>query len=48
MKTDLAVVLHHKFNLESNTLDIVSDLMSEENTIDNNKKTWVFKKSVEC
>ncbi len=44
MKTDLAVVLHQKFNLESNTLDIVTDLMSEENTIDNNKKLGYLRK----
>ncbi|WP_041632906.1 hypothetical protein [Maribacter sp. HTCC2170] len=44
MKTDLAVVLHQKFNLESNTLDIISDLMSEENTTDNRKKLSYLKK----
>lgn len=44
MKTDLAVVLHQKFNLESNTLDIISDLMSEENTTDNRKKLGYLKK----
>ena len=44
MKTDLAVVLHQKFNLESNTLDIISDLMSEKNTSDNRKKLGYLKK----
>lgn len=44
MKTDLAVVLHQKFNLESNTLDIISDLMSEENTTENRKKLSYLKK----
>lgn len=44
MKTDLAVVLHQKFNLESNTLDIISDLMSEGNTTDNRKKLGYLKK----
>lgn len=44
MKTDLAVVLHQKYNLESNTLDIISDLMSEENTTDNRKKIGYLKK----
>lgn len=44
MKTDLAVVLHQKFNLESNTLDIVTDLMSDGNTTDNNKKLGYLKK----
>ena len=44
MKTDLAVVLHQKFSLESNTLDIISDLMSEENTTDNRKKLGYLKK----
>lgn len=38
MKTDLAVVLHQKFKLESNTLDIISDLMSEDNTTGNSEK----------
>jgi len=44
MKTDLAVVLHQKFSLESNTLDIISDLMSEENTTENRKKLSYLKK----
>lgn len=44
MKTDLAVVLHQKFNLESNTLEIISDLMSEENTTENRKKLGYLKK----
>lgn len=38
MQTDLAVILHQKFNLESNTLDIVSNLISQESTVENNKK----------
>lgn len=44
MKTDLAVVLHQKFNLESNTIDIISDLMNEENNTDNRKKLGYLKK----
>ena len=44
MKTDLAVVLHQKFNLESNTLEIISDLMSEENTTENRKKLGYLRK----
>lgn len=44
MKTDLAVVLHQKFNLESNTLEIISDLMSNENTTENKKKLGYLKK----
>jgi hypothetical protein len=44
MKTDLAVVLHQKFNLESNTLHIVSDLMSDENDIENRKKLGYLRK----
>ncbi|MEP1797052.1 MAG: hypothetical protein ABJJ25_04965 [Eudoraea sp.] len=44
MKTDLAVVLHQRFNLESNTITIVTDLMSKENTIDNRKKLGYLKK----
>ncbi|MBT8306729.1 MAG: hypothetical protein KJN85_07315 [Maribacter sp.] len=44
MKTDLAVVLHQKFNLESNTLEIIADLMSDENTTDNRKKLGYLRK----
>jgi len=44
MKTDLAVVIHQKFSLESNTLDIISDLMSEENTTENRKKLGYLKR----
>ncbi|MCJ7467863.1 MAG: hypothetical protein MUO53_14370 [Maribacter sp.] len=44
MKTDLAVVLHQKFSLQSNTLDIVSDLMSNENDIENRKKLGYLRK----
>jgi len=45
MKTDLAVVLHQKFDLESNTIDIVTSLISEENTQDN-KKTLEYLRKV--
>ena len=38
MKTDLAAVLHQKFKLESNTITIVADLMSKENTLESKKK----------
>jgi hypothetical protein len=44
MKTDLAVVLHQRYNMESNTIDIVTDLMSEDNTTDNRKKLGYLKK----
>ncbi|MGB5435172.1 MAG: hypothetical protein WBM98_04700 [Maribacter sp.] len=44
MKTDLAVVLHQKFKLESNTLDIISDLMSEGNTTGNSEKLGYLRK----
>jgi len=44
MKTDMAVVLHQKFRLESNTLEIISDLMSDENTTENTKKLGYLKK----
>ncbi|WP_252734338.1 hypothetical protein [Arenibacter algicola] len=37
MKTDMAVVLHQKFHLESNTIEIVTNLISEENTQDKTK-----------
>lgn len=45
LKTDLAVILHQKFNLESNTIDIVTSLISEENTQDN-KKTLEYLRKV--
>lgn len=38
MKTDLAGLLNEKYNLESNTIQIVSNLISQEKT-SNNKKT---------
>ncbi|RAJ13967.1 hypothetical protein [Arenibacter echinorum] len=44
MQTDLAVVIHQKFHLESNTLDIISDLMKEENTLDSGKKMGYLRK----
>lgn len=43
-KTDLAVVLHQNYHLESNTIDIVTDLISEENTTDNRKKLGYLRK----
>lgn len=44
MKTDFAVVLHQKFDLATNTIDIVSNLMSEENTSDSATKLSYLKK----
>ena len=44
MKTDLAVLLHQKYDLETNTLDIVSSLMSEENNADTATKLSYLKK----
>jgi len=44
MKTDLAVTLHQKYNLESNTIDIVADLMSDENTNNSGKKLGYLKR----
>lgn len=44
MKTDLAVLLHQKYDLETNTLDIVSSLMSAENTADTSTKLSYLKK----
>ncbi len=44
MKTDLAVVLHQKFSIESNTIEIVSNLMSDENTTENRKKLGYLRK----
>ena len=43
-KTDLAVVLHQKYQLESNTIDIVTELISNENTTENRKKLSFLKK----
>ena len=43
-KTDLAVVLHQRYNLESNTIDIVTDLISQENTTENRKKLGYLRK----
>lgn len=37
MKTDLAVVLHQKYKLESNTIEIVTNLISTENNVDDKK-----------
>ena len=44
MKSDLAVVLHQKFQLETNTIEIVTDLISQENTTENRKKLGFLKK----
>ncbi len=44
MKTDLAVMLHQKFNLETNTIAIVSNLMSEESTVEGKKKMGYLRK----
>lgn len=44
MKTNFAVVLHQKFDLATNTIDIVSSLMSEENTTDSASKLSYLKK----
>lgn len=43
MKTNLAVVLHQKFNLESNTIAIVTNLIGEENTSDKKEKLGYLK-----
>jgi len=43
-KTNLAVVLHQNFKLETNTIDIVTSLMSEENTMENSKKLGYLRK----
>jgi hypothetical protein len=37
MKTDLAVVLHQKYKLESNTIEIVTNLIRTENDVDDKK-----------
>ncbi len=44
MKTDLAVELHQKFNLESNTIEIVTNLISDENTEDKKKNLGYLRK----
>ncbi len=44
MKTDLAVILHQQFNLESNTIDIVTNLIDAENDTDTKKKYGYLKK----
>lgn len=44
MKTDLAVVLHQKYNMESNTIDIVSNLISGENQHDGKKTLGYLRK----
>lgn len=43
-KTDLAVILHQNYHLESNTINIVTDLISEHNTIENKKKLGYLRK----
>lgn len=43
-KTDLAVVLHQKYQLETNTIEIVTNLISEENTTENRKKLGYLRK----
>ena len=43
-KTNLAITLHQNFNLESNTIDIVTNLMSEENELENSKKLGYLRK----
>ena len=43
-KTNLAVILHQNFNLESNTIDIVTNLISEENELENSKKLGYLRK----
>lgn len=44
MKTDLAVELHQKFNLESNTIEIVTNLISDENTGDKKRNLGYLRK----
>lgn len=46
MKTDLAVVLHQQYNLGSNTIDLVTDLMSNENPLDNSKKMGFLRRTL--
>lgn len=43
-KTDLAVLLHQKFNLENNTIEIVTTLMSEDNEADSSTKLSYLRK----
>lgn len=43
-KTNLAVVLHQNFKLESNTIDIVANLMSDDNTMEQGKKLGYLRK----
>lgn len=44
MKTDLAVLLHQRFNLESNTIEIVANLIDAENEADTKEKYGYLKK----
>ncbi len=44
LKTDFAVVLHQKFDLATNTIDIVSNLMSEDNEVDSATKLSYLRK----
>ena len=46
MKTNLAVVLHQRFNLASNTIEIVTDLMSAENSLENSKKLGYLRRTL--
>ena len=43
-KTDLAVLLHQRYKLETNTIEIVTDLISAENTTESRKKLGYLKK----
>lgn len=43
-KTDLAVVLHQKYQLETNTIAIVANLIDKENTTEDRKKLRFLKK----
>lgn len=44
MKTDLAVLLHQQFNLESNTIELVTNLIDAENQADSREKYGYLKK----
>ncbi|WP_235855757.1 hypothetical protein [Flagellimonas aequoris] len=44
LKIDFAVVLHQKFDLATNTIDIVSNLMSEDNDVDSATKLSYLRK----
>jgi hypothetical protein len=44
MKSDLAVVLHQRFNLRSNTLDIVANLIDADNQADTREKLGYLRK----